>query len=169
MTTLALLLATYVAALLDSTFVTRWQVGSVGPDLFALVAFVWLAGTQSRWAVLVAAAIGLASDLNSPAPLGIGMGAFAVCACAAVYLRQNLRLDGPIARLGIVWFGAAGTCLLQAIVLRIMGQIALSPGAMAQHASLVGLYNTLLAVPALMVASWTKTVGPAARYFSSGA
>jgi cell shape-determining protein MreD len=118
------------------------------------VAFAWLANARGRYAFLVAALVGLASDLSSSAPLGIGMTTFAVMGYAVIFLRQNLHLEGAVARLGIVWLGTTSICLLQGVALRLMGNLALPWATLIERAALVGLYTTGLAIPLLMMLQW---------------
>ncbi len=89
----ALIPLIYLAAVLESWLLPHWEVAGAGPDLLVLVAFVWLTMSASRSAIVVVAIVGLVNDLNSAAPLGIGMGVFAVVGYCAVWLRRRLVLD----------------------------------------------------------------------------
>ena len=61
----------YLAALVQTWFVPRWQAFEAAPNLLVLIAFLWLTQTPSRRGLLMAALAGLTSDLNAPTPLGL--------------------------------------------------------------------------------------------------
>lgn len=146
----------YLSALAESWLAPQWEVRGVVPSLLALVAFQWLASARSPYAFVAAALIGLASDFDSPAPLGVGMGAFAVVGYAIVFLRRNLHLEGVLARLAIVGLGTLIVTSLQGIALRMTGTVDRSLLAVIEHSALVGLYTTGLAIPVVMIGRWTK-------------
>jgi rod shape-determining protein MreD len=156
MATIFLIPIVYLAALLESWLAPQWEIRGVVPSLLALVAFQWLASARSQYAFLVVALIGLVSDLDSSAPLGVGMGAFAVVGYAIVFLRRNLHLEGMLAQLIIVGSGTMTTCAVQGIALRLTGQVERSLLAVIEHSALVGLYTTGLAIPVMMIACWIK-------------
>jgi rod shape-determining protein MreD len=146
----------YVAALLEIWLAPRWEVRGIVPDLLALVAFAWLAGTRNRYAFLAAALVGLVSDLNSSAPLGIGMAAFAIVAFLVMFLRRNLHLEGLFGRVLIVGFGATAVCALQGIALRLMHSVDGSLVGLVERAGLVGLYTLAVSIPIEMIIYWMK-------------
>jgi rod shape-determining protein MreD len=154
MSSLLIIPILYIAAVLDTCLAARWQVHGIAPDLVALVAFIYLYSSRGRYAFLIGALAGFASDLNSTSPLGLGMAAFALVAYGVVLLRQNLHLDGAIARLIIVGVGVTATCLLQSATLRCIGRIALPWQSLVEHAVLVGIYTAAVAIPLLMVYWW---------------
>jgi simple sugar transport system permease protein len=128
----------YLAAVLETWLAPRWEVSGAGPDLMVLVAFTWLACSTSRGAIFVVAMVGLASDLGSSAPLGIGLAAFALAGYCVVWLRRRLVLDHFPARLGMIWFAATATTLLQGFVLRLIGQSPLPMRTLFERGALVG-------------------------------
>jgi rod shape-determining protein MreD len=141
----------YVAALLDTWLAPRWEVRGITPDLLALVAFVWLAGTRNRYAFFAVALVGLVSDLNSFSPLGGGMAAFVVVAYLVMYLRRNLHLEGPFAQVLIVGGGASAVCFVQGIALRLMQHVDASLVRLVERAGLVGLYTAAVSIPIVMI------------------
>ena len=149
-----LLSLVYLAAVLETWLAPRWEVSGAGPDLMVLVAFTWLACSTSRGAILVVAIVGLASDLGSSAPLGLGMAVFALVGYCAVWLRRRLMLDHFLARLGMIWFAATATTLLQGVVLRLIGQSTLPLRTLIERGALVGLYTAALAIPVFMIIGW---------------
>jgi rod shape-determining protein MreD len=144
----------YVAAVLETWLAPRWEVSGAGPDLMVLVAFTWIACSTGCSAILVAAMVGLASDLGSSTPLGLGMAVFALVGYCAVWLRRRLMLDHFPARLGMIWFAATATTLLQGFVLRLIGQSTLPMRPLIERGALVGLYTAALAIPIFMIIGW---------------
>jgi rod shape-determining protein MreD len=151
-----LIIFVYLAALLESWLAPQWEIRGIVPSLMALVAFAWLASARSQYAFLIVALIGLANDLGSSAPLGVGMGAFAIVGYLVIFLRRNLHLEGMFAQLTIVGFGTTATCALQGIALRLTGNVERPLLTVIEYAFLVGLYTTGLAIPVVMIVRWIK-------------
>jgi rod shape-determining protein MreD len=144
----------YLAAVLETWLAPRWEVSGAGPDLMVLVAFTWLTCSTGRSAILVAAMAGLASDLGSSAPLGLGMAVFALVGYCGVWLRRRLVLDHFPAQLGMLWFAAGATTLLQGFILHLIGQSTLPMRTLFERGALVGLYTAALAIPIFMIIGW---------------
>ena len=140
----------YLTAVVQTWFVPRWQAFEAAPNLLVLIAFLWLTQTPSRRGLLMAALAGLASDLNAPTPLGLGVATFATAAYAVVWLRQKVSLDGFAAPLGVVWFAAAGVTLWQGIFIRYSGAAVVGWSVLIQRSALVGLYTMIVALPILV-------------------
>jgi rod shape-determining protein MreD len=156
MSAIFLIPVVYFAALLEACLAPRWEVRGIVPDLLALVAFAWLAEARSRYAFLAVGLVGLVSDLNASAPLGIGMGAFAMVGYLVIVLRRNLHLEGPIAQLAIVGFGTVATCGVQGIALRLIGGPECPLMTLVERTVLVGLYTSAIAIPLVMMLHWLK-------------
>lgn len=90
--------AVYLAAALDTAFVPALAIGRVVPDLMALSAVACLCIFPGSKAFLLAAVIGLISDMISPGRLGIGMGCYALVGYGLVCLRPKLGLRDPLTR-----------------------------------------------------------------------
>jgi rod shape-determining protein MreD len=146
----------YVAALLETWLAPRWDVRGITPDLLALVAFAWLVGTRNRYAFIAVAFVGLVSDLNSSAPLGVGMAAFAMVAYVVMSMRRNLHLEGLLALVLIVAFGATTVCALEGISLRLLHHANDSPVRIVEQAGLTGLYTAAVSLPIAMIIFWMK-------------
>ncbi|MCC7086000.1 MAG: rod shape-determining protein MreD [Pirellulales bacterium] len=144
----------YLAALADVWLSTHWEIRGIVPDLLALVVFAWLAVARGRYAFVVTAFVGLVGDLNSSAPLGIGMAAFALVGYSIIFFRRHLHLDGSISQLVVISLGTMTACGLQGIGLRLAGSIEIPFTAIVEHAALVGLYTSGIAIPVLMLVRW---------------
>ena len=70
MSLVLLIPAVYLVAVLETSLAPWIEVRHVVPDLFALLAVVWLLRPGRQRGLLVAAAVGLACDLTSAGPLG---------------------------------------------------------------------------------------------------
>lgn len=147
----------YLAAALQALLSPQWQIAGVGPDLLALTAFTWLAISPSRFAFLPVALIGLAADLGSPAPLGLGVATFAVIAYLLMRMRSRIHLDHLPGHIVFVCLGAASTCFIQGIALRLLGQTTMPWLMLLPRSLLVGFYTAILAAPVLTIVSWVRS------------
>jgi rod shape-determining protein MreD len=144
----------YLAAVVQTWCVPRWEVLDAAPNLLALVAFAWLTQSPSRRGILMAALAGLVSDLNSTTPPGLGMGIYACMAYATVWIRQQISLDGFIAQLGTVWFTAAGITLMQGLFIKFSGSGVVPWNLLVQRSAMVALYTMMVAIPFLTFVFW---------------
>jgi rod shape-determining protein MreD len=154
MSNLFLILATYVAAVLQISLAPAIEVRHVMPDLFALVAVLWLLRTSGRQALLGTAFVGLLYDLTSAAALGTGLGIYSVAGYALSRLcgkASGLLL--PV-QLVIVWLATTSIALAEAAAARIVADTTLSWTTLTARGVSVGVYTTALALPALMVIGW---------------
>lgn len=157
MSPLLLLPLVYLAAALQTLLSPQWQVAGVGPDLLALTAFAWLAVSPRRYAFVVVALIGLVADLASPAPLGLGLAAFAFVGYSLMRLRSRVHLDHLTGHIAIIWLGVASTCFVQTVALRVLGKTSLPWLMLLPRSALVGFYTASLSIPLLMIAGWLRT------------
>ncbi len=146
----------YLAAVLEIFLAPHWQIAGITPDLLALVAFTFIAISQSRSSIFIIALIGLASDLNSSGPLGLGLAAFALVAYSLASLQARLQLDHFFGRLTLVWLGITAASVIQAIVARAAGQTAIPIQALITRALVAGFYTSALAVPMLLLIAWVR-------------
>ena len=100
----AIILA-YLAAVLQSTVVRYISLGGVGPDLFVILAVVYLLRAKRDDALIVSWVIGLTKDLSSSGPMGLYAIAFGVMAVVVVRLRE-LVLAEQVSTQVIVTFAA---------------------------------------------------------------
>ncbi len=157
MSPLLLIPLIYLASALQTLQAPQWQIAGVGPDLIALTGFTWLALSKNRYSFAIVALVGLAADFNSPAPLGLSVAVYAVVAYLLTRLRSRIHLDHFAGRLGVIFLGVAGTCLVQSAMLRILRQTALPLLMLLPRSLLVGFYTAGLAIPILMLAGWLRT------------
>ncbi len=154
MAILFLVLATYVAAVLQISLVPAIEVRHVMPDLFALVAVLWLSRTSGRQALFGAAFMGLIFDLTSAAPLGIGLGIYSIM--GYVLSRLGGKVSGTIlpVQLAVVWLATTSIALGEAAAARIVADTTLSWTTLAARGVSVGVYTTAVTLPVLMVLGW---------------
>jgi rod shape-determining protein MreD len=159
MSTIALIPVVYLAAVLETWLAAHWSLpGGTSPDLLLLVGSLWLA-TSARArseSVLVAAAIGLAHDLNAGGPLGAGLASYALAAYAMIWLARKLDLDRVGGQLLMVWLIATGAMLVAGVVERFSAQSSLTWRFAIQHGILAGALTTGLALPILVAAAWRR-------------
>lgn len=147
----------YLAAALQALLSPQWLIAGVGPDLLALSAFTWLAVSTNRFAFISVAFIGLAADLGSPAPLGVGMATFAVVSYLLIRLRSRIHLDHLPGHIAIVCLGVAITCFIQSISLRLLAQTTMPWLMLLPRSLLVGFYTAAIATPLLMIIGWLRS------------
>jgi rod shape-determining protein MreD len=154
MAILLLVFATYVAAVLQTSLAPVIEVRHVMPDLFALVAVVWLLQAAGPRGFIALAFVGLAYDLTSTAPLGVGLGLYSLVGYLLTCLRG--RLDGYhlLVALPIVWLAASLIALGEATAARLVGEATLAWTTLAVRAVSVGVYTAAIALPVLMVIGW---------------
>src|SRR5689334_16181677 len=151
MTTLAALLTIYIAAVVETTLATHWQIAGLGPDLLALVAFAWVAMRPCASSLVLAAVAGFAVDLGSAAPMGIATAAFAVSGYAAIRLRSWISLDHFAGRLASILLATTAALLIQGLAIRLVGELSWTGPAILKRSVFAGLYTTVAAVPVLMI------------------
>ena len=146
----------YLASILQIGLAPYWQIAGAGPDLLALIAALWAMKSTPWHALAAAAAIGLAGDLNSTAPLGIGVALYAVVAYGVIWWRRQVKLDRLPAQIAVVWTGVTAITLFDLIAGRCLGQSIPSLHVAIERTAVVGLYTTMIAVPILLVVSWRR-------------
>jgi len=154
MSPLSLIPLIYLASILQIGLAPRWQIAGAGPDLLALIAVVWsMKSTGWHW-LAAAVFVGLASDLSSTAPLGIGVAIYAVVAQVVIWWRRKIRLDRVAAQIAVVWAGVTAVTLLELAAGDCLGQSFPSFSIAIERTAIVGLYTTMISVPILLVMSW---------------
>ena len=152
-----LLTAVYVALVLDAALVDLVAVGRVAPDLLAIVALAWLFTCQaSTRTVVVAALIGLASDLAAGGRIGAGLASFALVGYAATKLRSKVDADHPLVQTALTWPAATTIALLAAVAQLASGELAMPAGGAIVRSLLVGVYTAAIGLPVWMMLSWIR-------------
>ena len=141
----------YFAAVLETSLSPLVELHGVVPDLFALVAVVWLLRAGRERGFLTAAAIGLVCDLTAAGPPGIGMGAFALVGYGLGRLRDRLDLDHLLVQLGVMWSAVTAISLLEAAAWRLTSETTLAWPTLAVRAVTVGTYTAAVAAPLLLL------------------
>ncbi|HKD38584.1 MAG TPA: rod shape-determining protein MreD [Pirellulales bacterium] len=165
--------AVYAAAVVQTSLAPVLEVRHVMPDLFALVAVLWRLNTassigdraagNSHRSFFAAALIGLAFDLTSSGPLGVGLGLFAVVGFLIAWLASKLDLTHPFMQLVTVFLATSAIAAGEAALCRIRGEASLSWATLLVRAISVGVYTAGVAVPIVMVLGWFRNVGHAVR------
>jgi rod shape-determining protein MreD len=155
---LALIPAAWLAAVFQTTVAPAMTVRQVSPDALALLAGLWLsAGPLERRSVWVAAALGFASDLISPGPLGVGMFAYFLAAHGVLAVRGKLSADSIALRLLLTAGFATAAALVIAMLYTLSGDAGLSAATLIARVIGVGLYTAALGLPLAMILSWLPT------------
>jgi len=151
-----LILSVYAVAVLETALGGLIEVRHVVPDLMALVAVTWLLVTGRPRGFLAAAAVGLASDLTSAGPAGIGMAAFAVVGYGIVALRGKLDMGHPLVQLAVAWAAFAAITLGEGAAWRLTSETALAWPTLAVRAVAVANYTAAVSLPVLLVIDWRR-------------
>jgi rod shape-determining protein MreD len=159
MSTIALIPVVYLAAVLEIWLAAHWSLsGGTPPDLLLLIGSLWLA-TSSRPrsdSVMVAAAIGLAHDLNAGGQLGAGLASYALAAYAMVWLARKLDFQRVGGQLLVVWLIATSVTLVAGVISRLTAQDGMTWKTLIQHGILAGGLTTGLALPVLVASAWHR-------------
>jgi rod shape-determining protein MreD len=156
MSYLLLLAAVYLAAVLQTSLAPAFEVRHVAPDLFALVAIVWQLHTARPRGFIAAAFVGLAHDLTSAGPFGIGLGLFALVGFLVGWLREKVDTSHLLAQLIVIWLAATAIAAGEVAICRLLGETSLTWTTLAVRATSVGVYTTGVALPPLMVIGWFR-------------
>jgi len=153
---LLLVVIVYLAAVVETSLDDVMRVGSVTPDLLALVAVVYVLATRSPRSFLVAGGMALAGDLIAPGRPGVGAAWMLVVGYAVGRLRHHVRLNHFAAQVPVVGLAVACWAAGVAVTARLLGDLPLAWSAIAVRAAGVGLYTAGVALPVLMVLGWTR-------------
>lgn len=166
---IVLAVAVYAAAVAQTSLAPALEVRHVMPDLFALAAVLWQltarrdadrAADGSPRGFIAAALVGLAYDLTSSGPLGVGFGLFAGMGWLIASIRAKLDLAHPLMQLTTVFFATAAIASAEAIIWRLRGETALPSSTLVVRAACVGVYTAAVTLPIVMVLGWLREVGP---------
>lgn len=154
---LALVVWAYLAAAAQTTLAPSAELWAVTPDLLLVSAAVWVtAGRADVRGPRGAAAFGLASDLISPGPLGVGMAVGFVLGVAVLWARRKLEGDSLAVRLILAaGFVVAGSLAL-ACIYTLAGSLTLAPKLAYARTAGAALYSVALAMGciALLPMEW---------------
>jgi len=144
----------YFASVLQSGLASRWEVAGAGPDLLALTAISWAVKSAAWRGLAVAAAIGFISDLNSSAPLGVGIALYSAAAYGVIWWHRQMNLDRLPGQIAAVWLGVTAITLSEFVASRCLGQSTPTLDIVIERTAAVGLYTTTIALPLLIIMSW---------------
>jgi rod shape-determining protein MreD len=145
--------AVYLVAVLETSLAPWIEVRHVVPDLFALLAVVWLLQPGRQRGLLAAAAVGLACDLTSAGPLGVGLATFALAGYVINQFRSRLDPNFLFGQLAVVWLGVTAIALVEGAVWRLMSETSLSWPTLAVRGATVGVYTAAVGLPLLMLSN----------------
>jgi len=144
----------YLVAVVETSLGDLLRIGTVEPDLLALLAVVWLLRWPGPWAFLVAGLIGLAEDLLAPGRLGLGLGSFLLIGYALALLRTRFRLGLLVLQVAAVLVAVCTLTTIQAVGHWLLGTVSVSLPTLLARAASVGLYTAGLSLPVLMILNW---------------
>ncbi len=156
MSLLFLIIATYTAAVLQTTVAPLMDVRGATPDFFAMVAIIWLLIGGGPRGFVAAALVGLAYDLTAAGPLGIALGVYASAGIVLSWLKDRLDAQHLAIQLLVI---AIATILIvgsEATIARISGQTNLTWSTLAVRSVIVGVYTAGVSLPVLMVVGWFR-------------
>jgi rod shape-determining protein MreD len=151
---LLLAIVVYLAAVLQTSLVDCVQIGQSTPDLFLLVAMVWLLAGTGHYGFLEAGLVGLAADLVSPGRLGDGAAWLLAVGYALSRIKARIGLTHwttqvpALALATTVWVAAMG------LTRWLSGEVPIGPLAIVQRALGVGLYTGAVGFPLLLTLGW---------------
>ena len=152
-----LVMAVYVALVLDAALADLVAVDRAAPDLLAIVALAWLLSCPaSARAVVVAAIVGLASDLAAGGRVGAGVASFALVGYAAIELRSKVDTDHPLMQTALTWPAATTIALVVAVARLASGELATPAWGALARCLFVGGYTAAISLPVWMVLSWIR-------------
>lgn len=156
MNLVCLLLFVYLAAVVETAMAAHWEVGGAAPDLLAIVAFAWFTAAPNGRRLLPTALAGLASDLGSIAPPGLGLATYAAIGYGVARLKTTIFVDRMAVRLGIIWLAATAATMTQMLGVYLEGTFVFEwPNAIARG-GMAGIYTAAVALPVLMVSGWLR-------------
>src|SRR6266446_953822 len=147
MSYLLLAIAVYCAAVLQTSLAPAIEARHVVPDLFVLVAVVWGLNTVRPRGFVAMSLVGLACDLTSGGPLGIGMGLFALLGFLVGWLREKVDANHLLAQLIVVWLATTAVAAGEVVIRRLLGETSLPWTTLVVRAASVGVYTTGVALP----------------------
>jgi hypothetical protein len=146
----------YLAAVAETSLADALRVGSVAPEVLALVAVVWLLVAAGRYGFLTAGAIMLVGDLCAPGRVGVGAAWMLLVGYAICRLRLRARLSHYLFQLPVVFAAVAAWAACVGLSERFAGDIGLPLGTILTRSLGVGLYTAGLALPILMLLAWFR-------------
>ncbi len=149
-----LLVLVYLTAVMQLALGPVLSIGPIAPDLFALLATVWVIVVPRPATWLVGLVAGTAADLTTGSPLGTGALVYVAAAAALRWVVLQMCLDSPWTRalaIGVVTTGLTGTL---AAIEQVTRSTDLSAAVLAGRAAATAAYVAGLALPILMIAGW---------------
>ena len=153
---LALIPLIYAAAVLETSLADVVRVGRVGPDLLAVLAFVWLLTWPGCNALCIAGIVGLASDLISPGRIGPATACFLLVGYGVTRLRARIAIDHVLWQAAVVWAAVTLSALGLATGRWLLGEVLTAPSVLLMRSLGVGVYSAGVSLPLLMVIGWVR-------------
>lgn len=155
-----LLLAVYIAAILQAAFDSILRVGNIVPDWFAVVALLTVLTVRRPRPLTVGLLVGFAADLSAAGPLGISTALLSITTLSVAHLRRKLHIEHPTLQVPLI--ASATTLYALGVMLIANFWSTVTHGALATllEAAGVGTYTAALALPVLMITAWTREPRP---------
>jgi rod shape-determining protein MreD len=147
----------YAATVLETWLSFHWQSGVASVNLLLLIAFTWLIPCGGPYAFVTAGLVGLISDLNHSAPLGIEMAIYAAIAYTVLWLRSQFNAERLPAQLALFFSATIVITTAEAITAICLRECKISLSAMLQRIALVSLCTTIAALPILFSIHWRRS------------
>lgn len=157
---LLLVVACYVAAILHATLDSVIGIGHVVPDWFALTALLIVLTVRRPQPLAIGLLVGLAADLSGVGPLGISTASLMLTTTAVAHLRRKLHIEHPALQVPLVAL-ATTTYTVGVVLMTMITTWSTAPGVTPLLESIgVGLYTAAVALPILLIISWTREPQP---------
>jgi rod shape-determining protein MreD len=155
---LILIPALYLAALVDTSLSSAFELGAVAPDALMVVALVWSLAVAGERGPLAAGAAGFVSDLVAPGRLGVGLACFAVAGYVLSRLRARFGIRRPLALSLCAWPAATSMVLGPAVVRRWLGEVDMSWSTLLGRGLAVGAFTAAAVMPILLAFATVRRV-----------
>jgi len=164
----ALIPLVYAAAVLETSLADVVRVGRVGPDLLAVLAFVWLLAWPGSSVFWIAGVVGLASDLISPGRIGPAAACFLLVGYGVAWLRARITIDHVLWHTVVVWAAVSLSAAGLAMGRWLLGEVPAAPSVLLVRSLAVGVYSAGVSLPLLMVLGWMRQPMEGLRAQGSG-
>jgi rod shape-determining protein MreD len=158
-----LAIATYLAAVIETSCADLLAIGGIAPDLLALVLVVRLLVGPARHQLGASFAVGLVADLTTPAQAGIGLASFLAMGWLVARYGARTRPSGVPGGVLTVLLAVSFAALLAALARQLLGETEPSWSALPAKSFAVGAYTAAFALPVLMAICWLREPSPLLR------
>jgi rod shape-determining protein MreD len=146
----------YLAAVAETALADVLRIGAVAPAPLCLAGVIWLLAVDRRGPFWNVAAMGLAEDLLAPGRVGPGLAAMLLVGYLVAQVRRRLAADHNLPQSLLTGAAVMLAALLVALARWLLGEVPAGLLATAEQAAAVGTYTAALAIPLLLVLTWTK-------------